>query len=259
MLRRTLALLTIGLGVVLPVHGQSSGASGCEGVPPHLHCKLLADFESDSLGTPPRGWYTTRERELVPLTRSDAMGANRNVYVRQEQGNRFARIYTKDYGFRVVLPHERGLDWHLGKRPYLRWRWRATALPEGANESRSGRNDTGGALYVTFDTDWLGRPKSIKYTYSSALPVGATVDFGPLKVLVVASEPDTGLGRWITHERNVVEDYRRLFGEAPDKTPLAVMMWSDSDSVHSVGTIDFDDLVFLAKPSRADSTTASSR
>jgi hypothetical protein len=36
-------------------------------------------------------------------------------------------------------------------------------------------------------------------------------------------------------------------------------MWSDSDSVNDVGTIDFDDLVMLAKPSRPDSATASSR
>lgn len=258
MLRRTLVLLTIGLGLALSGHAQSP-ASGCAPFPPGLYCKLLADFESDSLGTPPSGWYTSKKRDLVPLTRSDAMGANRNVYVRQEQGNRFARIYTNDYGFRVVRSHKHGLGWNLGKRPYLRWRWRATALPEGANESLSGRNDTGGALYVTFDIDWLGRPKSIKYTYSSALPVGTTVDFGSLKVLVVASKPEQGLGQWLTHERNVVDDYKRLFGEAPDQTPLAVAMWSDSDSMNGVGTIDFDDLVMLAKPPRSDSATASSR
>lgn len=182
------------------------------------------------------------------------------MYVRSEQGNQFARIHTEDYGFRVVRSREEGgLDWNLDEHPYLRWRWRAKALPEGANEKRDDTNDTGGALYVTFETDILGQPKSIKYTYSSALPAGTTVEYGTLKVLVVASKQEQGLNEWITHERNVVEDYERLFGESPDSTPLAIMMWSDSDSVDSVATIDFDDLLFLSEPSRPDTATTSSR
>lgn len=237
----------------------SVGQSDCEDFPVTANCKVIADFESEALDAPPPGWQTNKGRRAVPLTREGIMTPTHNVYVREEEGRRFARIHTENYGFRVIRSREEGLTWHLGKRPYLRWTWRAKALPEGADESRSGRNDTGGALYVTFDTDWLGRPRSIKYTYSSALPVGTTVDFGTLKVLVVASKQEQGIGEWVTHERNVIEDYKRLFGGTPDKTPLGVAMWSDSDSVDSVGTIDFDYILALSRSLPIGAATVSSQ
>lgn len=187
------------------------------------------------------------------------MTERKNVYVRSENGNQFARISTDGRALRVVMSRKNGLNWNLDKRPILQWKWRAKALPEGANEKKKEKaNDTGGALYVTFGTDWLGRPKSIKYTYSSTLPVGTTVDYGVLKVLVVASKAEQGTKRWITHERNVIEDYKRLFGDSPDKTPNAVTIWSDSNTTNSVGIIDFDDILFLSGPTDRESTSASS-
>lgn len=257
---RRFVLLVFGLGIVLAGPASAQAPSGCDRVPASTNCKLLADFESDTLGGPPSDWRDTRGQDLVRLTKEGVMTERKNVYVRSENGNQFARIDTEARALQVVMSRKNGLDWNLDERPYLRWRWRAKALPEGASEKRDETNDTGGALYVTFETDILGQPKSIKYTYSSTLPVGTTVDYGTLKVLVVASRQKQGLDEWIAHERNVVEDYKRLFGESPDKTPLAVMMWSDSDTMNSVGTIDFDDLMFLAKPSRsADSATTSSQ
>jgi hypothetical protein len=44
----------------------------------------------------------------------------------------------------------------------------------------------------------------------------------------------------------VVQDYKRLFDEEPDKTPLAFVLWSDSDTLDGTGTIDFDDILLLS-------------
>lgn len=260
MLHRIGFLLLVGLGIAVAGRAQSTAPTGCEGVPDTLNCKLIEDFESYPLGGPPTRWRDTKDRELVRLSEDGVMTPRKNVNVRRENDNQFARIYTEAKALRVVRTRRNGLDWNLEKRPVLRWKWRATALPEGANEKDRDRNDTGGAVYVTLDTDWLGRPKSIKYTYSSSLPVGTTVDYGPLKVLVVASKAEQGLGAWIAHERNVVADYKRLFGERPDTTPAAVVIWGDSNNMDSVSTVDFDDLLVLSgtTASRSESTTASS-
>lgn len=258
MFYRIVLVLVLSVSLASSGKAQSPDQVGCDGVPEASNCKLLDHFESDTLGGPPADWRDTRGQELVRLTKEGVMNERKNVYVRTENDNQFARIYTDANALQVVLSSKNGLEWSLDKRPYLRWRWRAQTLPEGANEKREETNDTGGALYVTFGTDILGRPKSIKYTYSSTLPVGTTVDYGTLKVLVVASKQEQGLDEWVTHERNVVEDYERLFDDTPDSTPIAVMMWGDSDSVDSVSTIDFDDLLLLAEPSRPDTTTAPS-
>jgi len=65
----------------------------------------------------------------------------------------------------------------------------------------------------------------------------------------LASEPDDGTGRWISYERNVADDYRLLFGKNPPNEPVAIMLWSDSDTVNSTAEVDFDDVMLLSKPS----------
>lgn len=259
MSRRVAFLVVLGVSIVFSGYAQSPDYMGCEEVPDTLNCKLIDDFESYALGDPPRKWRDTRGRELVRLSKEGVMTDRKNVYVRSENGNQFARIYTDNKALRVVMSRKNGLNWSLDKRPILQWKWRAKALPKGANEKDKGRNDTGGAVYVTFDTDWLGRPKSIKYTYSSTLPVGTTADYGPLKVLVVASKKEQGAGRWIRHERNVIADYRELFGETPDKTPSGIAIWSDSDTMNETATIDFDDILVLSGSMDGQSTAESSK
>lgn len=254
MIRRFLFLFALSFGIALVSPAQPQ-TGGCESIASSSNCKLIDDFESGTPGDLPKSWRTTDSRDLVPLKQK--IKSKQNVYVREKDGNQFARIYTDGTAFRVVRSHKQDLNWDVQKRPYLRWSWRAKGLPEGGNEKYDRSNDTGGAVYVTFSTDWLGRPKSIKYTYSSSLPVGTTVDYGPLQVLVVASEAEQGLDEWVTHERNVVEDYKRLFGDDPDNTPLALMMWSDSDTLDETATIDFDDILLLSQPSDTDSPGAS--
>jgi len=245
---RRLGLLLLSIGFVFPGSAQSLTHTGCDGVENTANCKLVEDFEADTLGGAPARWRGTSSRELVPLPKQ--IDKRKSVYVRSDGNNQFARIYTDGKAFRVAFALKKNnLNWSLSKRPILQWKWRAEELPDGGNEKYDSSNDTGGAVYVTFSTDWLGRPKSIKYTYSSTLPVGTTVDYGVLKVLVVASEKEQGLGEWIRHERNVVEDYKNLFGKSPDDTPLGIMIWGDSDTLKETSKVDFDDLLLLSAPS----------
>lgn len=252
-------LVVLSMCLTIAGHAQSPEQTGCTRIPRTLNCKLLDDFETDPPGDPPGKWRALKDREPVPLTTGDVMTERKNAYVRRDDDNHFVRIYTDRKGLRIVMPFENGVaDWSVDKRPILRWKWRAQDLPEGGNEKRSSSNDTGGAFYVTFGTDWLGRPKSIKYTYSSTLPVGTTVDYGPLKVLVVASKAEQGTGTWVRHERNVLEDYKKLFGEAPGGNPSGIALWSDSDTLNETATIDFDDILLLSKPSGGEFPNASS-
>jgi hypothetical protein len=222
-------------------------------VPSAVECILLDDFESYAPGEPPFKWRTSRDREeLIPLTAEGAMNDRKHFYVRSENGNQFVRGYTRDKAIRVILSSKDNLRWNVQDKPYLRWRWRAQELPEGASEKD--QNDTGGAVYVTFERNWLGLPRSIKYTYSSSLEPGTVVEFGKLgvtvlKVIVVASKPTDGTGDWISHERNVLKDYKRLYGGEPKENPLAVMMWSDSDTTSDTATVDYDDIMVLSGPS----------
>jgi len=245
MLRRIVLLVALGLSAALAGYAQSPDHSGCDGIPAALNCKLLDDFEAYSPGEPPRSWRDTRGRDLVRLSTEGVMTPRKNVYVRRENGNQFARIYTDAKALRVVRSRRNGLSWNLEKRPVLQWKWRAEALPEGANEQDDDRNDTGGAVYVTFDTDWLGRPKSIKYTYSSSLPVGTVVSFGPLKVIVVDSAREPRLGQWKTKVQHVRADYEQVFGQKPPDRPVSITISGDSNTTGDTSEVDIDDLTLL--------------
>ena len=225
------ALCLVALDVHGPVQAQSPS-------------RVVDDFESYRDGDLPSGWKFVASRDkLNPL--NEEMSENQYFRAIKKNGNTFLRGYTHGEALRITQRNGMEFSWNLSQRPYLQWKWRANQLPEGASEK--GKNDTGGAVYVTFGSDWLGRPKSIKYTYSSSLPVGTVVEFGPLKVLVVASgREDTG--HWRTETRDVVQDYRNLFGDDPPGKPLSITLWSDSDSTGGTAEVDFDDIRLLAQP-----------
>lgn len=208
---------------------------------------LVDHFESDTVGEPPNQWeYVSSEKEVLPPREVLEEGGDEQFYVAEENGNQFVRAVTKGEALRFTVQNGHDIDWNLQSHPRLQWRWRAHTLPEGASEK--GKNDTGAAVYVTFGKDWLGRPKSIKYTYSSSLPVGTVVSFGPLKVIVIDSAQEPRLGEWKTIQRNVVQDYRQVFGGSPPDRPVSITLWSDSDTTGDESKADFDDIKLI--PSR---------
>jgi len=203
---------------------------------------LVDDFEDYTPGTFPDPWVYVESKDEI-LSYEDSRSEGETVVVREEDGNRFVRLITEGEALRYSLRNDVDFEWNLKRHPYLEWRWRAHKLPTGASEK--GKNDTGAAIYVTFGTDWLGRPKSIKYTYSSSLPVGTVVSFGVLKVIVVDSAEEPGMGTWKTHRRNVIRDYQQVFGDDPPDEPLSITIWSDSDTTNDEAKVDIDDLRLL--------------
>ncbi len=72
------------------------------------------------------------------------------------------------------------------------------------------------------------------YVWDSTAPVGTTCKSqkAPTVTYVVVRSGADELGKWITERRNVVEDFRRIYGEAPDK-PNALALSIDSDDTRS--------------------------
>jgi len=233
------ALLGIGWSAFSPIiaQDQDNGHANVE-----RSAIVVDDFEDDRPGTFPEGWVFVEENGSI-RSYEETRDPGEIVKVMEEDGNRFVRLITKGEALRYTKRNDVDFDWNLEAHPRLNWRWRALKLPEGASEK--GKNDTGGAVYVTFGKDWLGRPKSIKYTYSSSLPVGTVVSFGPLKVIVVDSAVEPRQGEWQRVQRNVANDYRQVFGGAPPNRPVSITIWSDSDTTNDMAKVDIDDLEFL--------------
>lgn len=210
-----------------------------------LQSIVLDDFESYEEGGVPSKWESNNGKTLFPITPA-LMNDSESFFIREENGNKFVRAITVDNAFRMILTNGNQFEWRLPDHPRISWDWRAIELPEGAREDTGKKNDTGGAVYVVFSKDFIGRPRIIKYTYSSTLPLGTTKSYGQLKVLVIASAMD-GIGEWQHVERDLYADYQRLFGKTPPDEPLAIFLWSDSDTMHDRATVDFDNIALLGQ------------
>lgn len=209
---------------------------------------VVEDFESYRVGELPERWNTNDGRTLVPADQS-TMTADHEYRILADGGNRFARATMSDYAYRLIRLNGDGYDWSVAAHPVLSWRWRIQEAPEGAREDDRRKNDVAAAVYVSFDRDWLGRPRSIKYSYSSTLPVGTRISFGVLKVIVVGSAADGDAGEWVTFERDVVRDYEELFGRPfQDDRPIGITLFSDADDVPAGKAVaDFDDIVLQTR------------
>ena len=214
---------------------------------------VFEDFEAYQEGGLPLAWRVPNRESasLLPIPLDHARPNDFVKVVRDETGQ-VLQVYTLDETVQIALPADGELlNWDLEEHPRLSWRWKAITLPAGAREDRGRQNDSGGAFYVFFNcNDWLGRPCIIKYVYSSTLDLDMVARYGRLRVLVVSTALE-GIGMWRTIERNVVEDYRRLFGRDPRGNPGFIMIWGDSDSTGGESEVYFDNLMIL--PAKQDS------
>lgn len=113
---------------------------------------------------------------------------------------------------------ERSLQVDPADYPYISWTWKAVRLPLRGDLRKKGYNDQALQLLVAFENR-----KVLSYVWDSNAPEGSVVDESigwpvnlAIRVIVVkAGAADTG--KWITHTRNIYEDYTRFFNEPPPR------------------------------------------
>ena len=206
---------------------------------------VIDDFESYEDGHLPTRWKAQLDGDLVPLT-SRFFNEKEWFRTRREGGNGYVRAFANGATVHINMDNGEDFEWDTAIHPVLAWDWRAVRLPEGAREDQDRRNDSGAGVYIVFSIDGvlIKRPTIIKYVYSASLPVDTIVSYGRLKVIVASSARD-GAGSWHHVERDVVADYRRVFGEDPPRRPLRLRLWSDSDNTGTQATADFDNIILL--------------
>jgi hypothetical protein len=123
----------------------------------------------------------------------------------------------------------------LKETPIIEWRWKVITLPTGGNACQQSTDDEAAQVYVA----WLRSPEAVRsriigYVWDSTAPAGTickSQKTSTVTYIVLRSGADE-LGKWITERRNVVEDFRKIYGEAPDN-PTALSLGIDSDDTRS--------------------------
>lgn len=149
--------------------------------------------------------------------------------------------------------------------PRLRWRWKVDNLYTGARVNEAGAkegDDYPIRIYVIFQYDPERADPVQRFTYSAAkrrrgeYPPHSALNYvwaSTLKSESTMTNPytsrarmvflrmgDEHKGRWVEESVDIVEDYRRVFGESPPaKATLAVMNDSDDTGQSSVSYLEF--------------------
>jgi len=155
------------------------------------------------------------------------------------------------------------------RHPILEWQWRVPALVPGADPRVATREDSPVRLIVSFHgdpekLDFADRAQlrfakalsgqalpyaTLMYIWASEVPQETVVrnaHLGRVKMIVAASGT-RDLGEWLSVRRNLLEDYRRAFGEEPwDVVAIGVM--TDSDNTRSRTRAYYGDITLYAAP-----------
>ncbi|HAZ08403.1 MAG TPA: hypothetical protein DCZ01_07775 [Elusimicrobia bacterium] len=185
-----------------------------------------------------------------------------------------------EHGWRPVGPVARvskaaasGLIFRLAqdaaKLPILRWRWRVShSLAKGDEKTKAG-DDYAARIYVTFryDPSKVGAGAQIKYGFAKTfygehpphaginyiwanrLPKGESTPnpYTDRVMMVAVHSGDGEAGKWIADERNILEDYRKLFKEDPP--PLAgIAVMTDTDNTGSQAEAWYADIELRSAP-----------
>ncbi|MFZ5466266.1 MAG: DUF3047 domain-containing protein [Pseudomonadota bacterium] len=153
--------------------------------------------------------------------------------------------------------------------PIVRWRWKVAGIIAGSDPHRKSGDDYPARLYITFDYPperlgfgerlgyeaarllYGGVPplRAINYIWATSGTPGEVIPnaySGHARMVVVRSGAAQA-GVWLEEERNVLEDYRRAFGEDPP--PISgVAIMTDTDDTGGTATAWYGDILFSQRP-----------
>ena len=145
---------------------------------------------------------------------------------------------------------EKSITVDLRQTPYLEWEWKVTVPPAGGDFSSPDTDDQAAQLLVVFPKTFFERRKVISYIWDPTAPQGTIgAAAGPLYLNVKAIVVESGagqIGNWVLEKRNVVEDYRALFGEIPERA-VAIRMQINSQHTKSVAEVFWRTIRFTAE------------
>jgi Protein of unknown function (DUF3047) len=246
MMTPRLRLLVLATGAALAAACTTGPVAPTSGAP-----SQLVAFSTAKPGQPvPREWNTWTMSRLRNLSQYQLV---------EDGGATVLKGRAQDSA--SGLRHDLDLD--LRDRPILSWRWKVTDLAPSAESP----DDSPVRVLVNFAGDLSKLPFSdrvfydqfrfftgqqlpyagVMYVWGSKTPKGGEVhNKYTTRIKIIAVESGKAkLGQWLSESRNVEEDYRRLFGEAPGKV-VSVGIMTEADMGDRSLEAYYGDIAFRA-------------
>jgi hypothetical protein len=131
--------------------------------------------------------------------------------------------------------------------PILEWTWKVVALPPRGHARKAETDDEAAQIYVTFPRfPTTVRSRIIGYIWDSTEPAGASFQSAKVSSVhfIVVRSGSADLGKWITERRNVLEDYKKIYGESPGEPAGAITLSINSQNTGSRAESLFGNILF---------------
>jgi len=170
------------------------------------------------------------------------------------------------------------LSLDLKEVPYISWRWKVSDVATGAN-NKLGPDDAAARVVVAFDGDdskldfedraFADRIKALSgndvpyatlmYIWSNQDPVGTVIEnkYTSRIKMIVAESGAEKLKTWVPERWNLLEDFRRAFGEEPGRV-VSVGIMSDTDNTAVRVITHYGDIRFEAAQAGGPKAAATS-
>ncbi|ALA60630.1 DUF3047 domain-containing protein [Nitrospira moscoviensis] len=148
--------------------------------------------------------------------------------------------------------------------PIIQWQWKVSNILKAGDVAKKEGDDYPARLYVSFQYDsqkvgLFGKAKyeaarliygrypplgAINYIWESRAPVGTAVPnpYTDQVHMIVVESGSNKLNTWVTEERNVYEDYKRVFGQEPPMISGVAIM-TDTDNTGESAEAYYGDIV----------------
>jgi len=203
----------------------------------------------------PEGWRVYRLLRFKPLTKYEPVLDGGTPVVHAKASNSVSGI-------------ESPVNIDLYAYPVVQWRWKVPKLIENADNTQAATADAPARVIFTFEggRDRLPPHEQLNYDLAKAF-TGNALPYATLMYIwepdrkegdiithynstrvkmVIAGNATRDLARWHDMTFNVLEDFRRAFGEEPPRIKTVGIM-SDSDATGSSVEAYFGDIRFLPK------------
>ncbi len=128
--------------------------------------------------------------------------------------------------------------------PVLSWRWKvANTLVKGDSRTKAG-DDYAARVYVVFPHWFFPKTKTLNYIWANRLPQESvqTNAFLNNAIMISVESGSKNVGKWVSVRRNIIDDYRRAFGEDPPKIG-AIAIMTDTDNTGESALAWYGDII----------------
>lgn len=164
---------------------------------------------------------------------------------------------VQEDGRTVLKAHAKGAASGLSKKlsfdprtyRYLKWNWKVADAVAGGNEKTKQGDDYAARVYVVFPGRFFWQMRALNYIWANKLPKGEFVPnafTANAKMLAVESGAAKA-GQWISEQRDILADYRRLFGEEPPAAG-AIAIMTDTDNTGAEATAWYGEITLSTSP-----------